>query len=193
MRPMAYPTDTLPKPPIVASLMARIGVARGAAALVAWVTLLGCGGDEAAEPAPEPAPEPALTVPLTLPTTAEQILTDDPAGPDEEVEPTDTTAATPTTLVTGLPRSLGIPGAGSISLGGSSSISNGFTVREVAFLEVVAFVQTALVAEGWAVQPVPGGPEGVVVLQFAGPGATGRAEIEPVPDGTVHVSLVLGG
>jgi hypothetical protein len=149
--------------------------------------LLACGGDEAAKPDPEPL----VTAPLTLPTTAEQILADDPDPPTGGAPTTSSTTAT--TLATGLPPSLGVPGAGNISLGSGSSISNGFTVREVAFLEVVAFVLTELAADGWAVQAVPGGDDGVVVLRFAGPGAVGQAAIEPVPDGTVHVQVVLQG
>lgn len=151
------------------------------------VGLLGCGADEAAKP--EPAPP--VTVPLTLPTTAEQILTDDPERPDEA--PTTTSSTTATTLATGLPPGLGVPGAANISLGSGSSISNGFTVRDVALLEVVAFVLTELAADGWAVEAAPAGDGGAVLLRFRGPGAVGQAAIEPVPDGTVHVQVVLRG
>jgi hypothetical protein len=159
------------------------------AALLLMAGLLACSGEEAAKPDPAPP----VTVPLTLPTTAEQILTDGPEPPSGEGTPTTAPASTTTTLATGLPVGLGVPGAGNVSLGSGSSISNGFTVREVAFLEVVAFVLTELAADGWAVQAVPGGDDGVVVLRFAGPGAVGQAAIEPVPDGTVHVQVVLQG
>ena len=162
--------------------------------LLLAVALLGCGG---AEEASKPDSVPAPTVALTLPPTSEQILADEPnpeeVDPDEEVEPTPPTEPTPTTLATGLPRGLGIPGAGQISLGGGSSISNGFTVREVPFLEVVVFVQSELQADGWQVQPLPVGADSVAAFRFVGPGAVGQAEVEPVPDGTVHVQVVLQG
>lgn len=167
---------------------ARMPRTIAAAPLLVTLALLGCADDEAAKPDEVPA-----TVPLTLPTTAEQILTDGSAAPAEEAEPTPATALTTTTLATGLPPALGIPGAGNISLGAGSQISNGLTVREVPFLEVVAFVQTELAALGWEVQAPTVGPGDVVVLDFAGPGAVGQAQLEPRADGTVPVRIVLRG
>ena len=168
---------------------------RAAPALVVALALLGCGDDGEEAKSDEPAP----TVPLTLPTTEEQILADEPNEPEEvdpdevDEEPPATTEATPTTLRVGLPPDLGIPGANQISLGSGSTISNTFTVREVAFLEVVAFVQTELEATGWVVQVVPAPTEGAVAFDFTGPGAIGAAEITPQPDGTARVRVVLGG
>jgi hypothetical protein len=165
--------------------MARWEGLLGVTALLATTALLGCGDDPG-----KPGAAADVTVPLTLPTTAEQILSD-PEAPAEEA-PVPTTAATTTTLATGLPSGLGIPGAGSITLGGGSSISNGLTVREVPFLEVVAFVQAALEAQGWVVQPaVASGTE--VGFAFTGPGAGGEATVRPQADGTVGVRVVLRG